>query len=210
MSVFADSRHQDATWRGGSQRDSISRHDRRDEGRRYRDNERVTLEGRVTSLREERDGYRVQLDRARHQFWVPSSHLRHRRGGSGLRVGVSIGFGGVFRGGVVYVDDVRWPGDYGYGGGYYDDRYDDRYDNRYDSSTLRGVVDRIDYRRGVIVVRDRRSGRYVTANIRIADRRSRIDLEDLRPGDFVTLSGEWSRGSYFQAYRIDGVRSGRY
>lgn len=41
-------------------------------------------------------------------------------------------------------------------------------------------------------------------------RHSRIDLNDLRRGDLVTLSGDWSRRGVFDAYRIESARSGRY
>jgi len=60
-----------------------------------------------------------------------------------------------------------------------------------------------------IVLRDQATGRFVTVDMRGADRRSRsIDLEDLRRGDLVSLSGHW-RGGVFTAYRVEGVNSGR-
>ncbi len=120
---------------------------------------------------------------------MPSSHLR----GRDLRVGVSIRLGGVFRGGTIYVDDLGWP-DNGYG-----------YNNGYNNGYLRGVVDRVDYRRGLVVVRDDSSGRFVTVDMYRADRRV-----DLRRGDYVTLSGDFTRGGVFEAYRVDSVRSGRW
>ena len=47
--------------------------------------------------------------------------------------------------------------------------------------------------------------------MRDADQRSsRIGLDDLRRGDYVSLSGEWLRGGFFAAYRVDNVRTGRY
>jgi hypothetical protein len=168
-SAFADSRRQDETWRGGSNR-------RNESNRSDRDNERVTVEGRISSLARERDGYRVNLDRRGYSYWLPSSRLR----GRDLRVGLSIRLGGVFRGGMVYVDDLG---------------YDDGY--------VRGVVDRIDYRRGILTLRDEYSGRFVTVDMVRADRRSRIGLDDLRRGDYVTLAGDWTRGGIFQAYRVD-------
>jgi hypothetical protein len=74
-----------------------------------------------------------------------------------------------------------------------------------------GVVRRVDYRRDVIEIRDRRSGRQIVVDARRADRRSRrgIDVSDLRRGDYVELQGSWVRGGVFQAYRIDSVDSRR-
>jgi hypothetical protein len=91
-------------------------------------------------------------------------------------------------------------------------RYDrnDRWDRngRYDQ--VGGVVERIDHRRNVIVLREARSGRTIMIDAdRIEDRRrNRADLTDLRRGDFVRLTGEWRHRS-FEAYRIDDVRSNR-
>ena len=197
-SAFAEERNQNGTWRSG--RDDRSAR-RNDDSRSYRDNERVTVQGRVQSFRQERDGYRINLDRDSRSYWVPSSHFRNR--GRGLRVGINITLGGVFRGGSIYVDNVGWPdydGYYGQGG----------YGSDYRDGYLRGTVDRIDVYRNVMVVRDDDSGRYVTVYMRRTDdRRNRsIDLNDLRRGDYITLSGDWSRGA-FTAYRIESFDSAR-
>lgn len=188
-SAFAESRNQNGTWRN-------NRDERGSRQSSYRDNERVTVQGRVRSFRQERDGYRLNLDRDRYSYWVPGSHFRNRS--RGLRVGINLRLGGVFRGGSIYVDNVGWPDD-----GYYNnDGYRDQY--------LRGVVERVDLRRDILVLRDDDSGRYVSVDMRRTDsRRNRsIDLNDLRRGDYVNLSGDWSRG-VFTAYRIENVRSSR-
>lgn len=184
-SAFADSRHQNETRRGRDYGMS-------GRGTTYRDHDRVTLEGRVRSLDRDRDGFRVQLDRAGYAFFVPQRALRNRA--RDFRVGASVRFGGVFRGGAVYVDDV--------------DFYDG---NGYDRDAIRGIVERVDDRRGTVTLRDDSSGRYVTVDrVRSNDRNNRsVDLNDLRRGDFVTISGTWVRNGVFEGYRIDNVRSGR-
>ena len=185
-SVFADSRPEDRTWRDGNARRSESH-------QRYRDNERVTVQGRVSRLTHERDGYRVWLDRGNYSYWVPSSRMRGRN----LSVGISVVLGGIFRGNVVYVDDLGYPG-----GG-----YNDRYGREYVS----GVIERIDYRRANVTLRDRRSSRYVTVDMDRLDRNGRgVDFNDLRRGDYVTIAGDWDRGNVFEAFRIESVRNGRY
>lgn len=188
-SAFADVRHQDRTT---SRRDD----DRRSSSSSYRDNDRVNTQGRITALSHERNGYRVQLDRSRSSYWVPDSYVRNRA--RDWRVGVNISLGGVFRGGSVYVDAVNWPSDGGYGYNGYNDGY------------LRGVVDRVDYRRNSMWIRSDSNGRMVEVVMRGRDRNGRLTIDDLNRGDFVELSGEWDRGGLFEAYRIDGVRNGRY
>ncbi|HVR39820.1 MAG TPA: hypothetical protein VMU84_12055 [Thermoanaerobaculia bacterium] len=194
-SAFAETRHQNETWR-----DANDRQENRNDRGSYRENQRITGEGRIQSLNRERDGYRVQLDRGGYSYWVPANSIRnHERD---FRVGASIRFGGVFRGGAIFVDAVTWPN-----GGYYD--RNDRNDRNYDNSYLSGRVDRVDYRRGVLVVRDARSGRFITVDI---DRRGRgrsLGLEDVRRGDAITLSGQWLRGDVFEAYRVESIRNGR-
>jgi hypothetical protein len=157
----------------------------------YRENQRINETGKVTSFSRERDGYRVQLDRASHSFWVPQSAFGSRA--RDLRVGVSITLGGIFRGGSIYADAVSWPDNYGRGGYGYDRGY------------VRGVVDRVDYRTGTVWLRDDASGRIITADV---DGRSAI--RSLRRGEHVELTGQWIRGGVFDVARIDNVRSRRY
>ena len=189
-------------------RDSNGRRNEMDRGgraqssqRSYRENDRVTLQGRVSSLSRERDGYRVRLDRNNQSFWVPQSYLGNRA--RNFNVGVSISLGGVFRGGEVYVDAVNWPNDGGYNDPY-------GYGSQYDRGYVRGTIDRVDYRRGVAWLRDDASGRLIEADLRNAGRYSRIDGRDLRRGDRVELSGDWVRGNVFLVNQIDAVRTSRY
>ena len=158
--------------------------------RSYRENERFNVSGKISSFSRERDGYRVQLDRGRDSYWIPSSRIRNR---SSFRVGVSIVLGGVYRGGRYDIDDVNWP----VSGGYRDDY-------------VRGIVARIDFRSGTLLLRDASSGRTIDVDMRDTARSSRVDLNDLRRGDSITLTGEWYGGGRFIADRIDSVSSGRW
>jgi hypothetical protein len=186
---FAQSRS-DRGSRRDTGRSEVQRRDNSTAPRTYRDNERVRVQGHVTSFSRERNGYRVQLDRGRESYWVPQSYFRNR--GRGLSVGVQIILGGVFRGGSVYVDDVNWP----------DGAYDR---NGYDNGYLAGTVERVDYRYGTAEVRDNRSGRIVRVDLRDSGRRG-LDARDMRRGDYVELSGRWT-GGVFQAYNIDAIRN---
>jgi hypothetical protein len=151
--------------------------------RSYRENERITMQGKVTSFTHERDGYRVQLDRGRESYWVPQSYFRNRA----PRVGISVVFGGVWRGGSVIVDDVNWPEE-GYRGRAYDQQF------------VRGTVERVDRRDGLVWLREARTGRSISVDLRGNQERR------LRRGDYVELTGSWQRDGVFTAYRIDGIR----
>lgn len=194
--LFADTRG-DQRRNDGGRSQTYQRNDGRDggydRGGSYRENQRVSASGRVTSFTRDRDGYRVQLDRGRSSYWVPQSYFRNR--GRDLRVGIQVVLGGIFRGGSVYVDSVNWP-DAG--------RYRDGYRNDYVS----GIVERVDFRSGLAIVRDDRSGRSIEVDFRTTDRRDRLGFEDVRRGDYIELSGSW-RGRIFDAYSIDGIRDRR-
>ena len=198
VSAFADSRHRNETndryeGRGG--------YDRNDS----RERRSVTSQGRISNLSRYRDGYRVQLDRGSQWYYVPQHALRGRGGrGIDLRVGVDIRFGGYYgNDGWFNVDSCDYVGD----GGYYDDGY---YGDRYGGRTLSGVVQRVDFRRGEVLVRDSH-GRQVLVEMRRGGRNNRgVDLSDLRRGDRVSFSGSWEGRGRFEAYRIEGVRSGRW
>ncbi|HYR28162.1 MAG TPA: hypothetical protein VEU30_06825 [Thermoanaerobaculia bacterium] len=209
-STFAEERPRNGSdgWRGG-------RGDNRNDGR-YERNERrddrnnrgarnLSAQGRVSSVHRHGDGYRVQLDRNNQWYYVPSNAWRGSRGNGrnwDLRVGVSIRLGGGYYGdgGYVHVSEADYYDDYGYR------------DRGYNDGFIAGTVIRVSDRRDVIELREERTGRRVTVDARVADRRGNrrgIDVSDLRRGDYVELEGEWIRGNVFQAYRIDGVDSRR-
>lgn len=163
------------------------------------DRGRITEGGRINRILHERGGYRVWLDRGRFSYFVPEARFRLFP----LRVGLSIRFGGFYDPlGYVNVYDIN-PYDYappygaqvyatpGYGA------------PAYSSGLLRGVVESVDYQRGTLVLNDDASGQFVTATMSGRDRR----FEDLRPGDWVELSGDFGRGG-FEAYRVENFRAG--
>ena len=202
-SASAEERHRDGTRRddnsyrnnGSNRNDGSYRNENHSYRNETRNNNHYSDRGRIRSFTRERDGYRVFIEGARYPYWVPASRLgRHQ-----LRVGIDIRLGGIFNGTYVDVDALGWPGDPYYNDPYYAPApyYADGY--------LSGRVERVDYRYGTLLLRDDRSGRAIEVDMRATDRRGGLDLDDLRPGDRVTLDGTWDRG-YFHAYRIDGVR----
>ena len=206
-SAFADSRPRNQTGRERNRGDrSTIQNQRRS----------MSAQGKIRSMSRHGDGYRVSIDGARYPFYLPSAAYRGRgRGFNDLRVGVSVRLSGWLRGGYVYVDSWDPFYDRGYGGydrydRYRDDRYryDDRYrDGRHDDRYLSGVVERVDYRRGNLLVRDDYRGRRVTVDLDHNRSRGRsIDFRDLRRGDRITLSGTWISGNVFEAYEIESLR----
>lgn len=92
------------------------------------------------------------------------------------------------------------------------DRYDRRDSRRHDRDFLSGSVQRVDRRRGVVVLRTRNSSRPVLVEmVRRNNGRRGLDIGDLRRGDRATFIGDWSRGGVFTAWRIDEIdaRGGR-
>jgi hypothetical protein len=181
-SVFAEHRPSRETTRRDDRGRSSDRYDsRRHDGRR----ELQYFSGRVSRYERHRDGYRLWIGGAPYPFYVPSSRW-HR---SPFRVGVSVRIGGYYN-----------PE------GYYDYYEDGGYSDRggYAREYASGYVESIDYRGGRFVIQEARSRRLVTVLMRNRDR----FFDDLRRGDFVELSGDWTRG-VFEAYRIDDVDRGR-
>ena len=90
-----------------------------------------------------------------------------------------------------------------------DNRGYGRDSRRDDRDLLTGYVERVDRRRGVVVVRTRNNSRGVVVEMaRRNNNGSRgLDLGDLRRGDRVTFVGDWTRGGNFTAWRIDDVDS---
>ena len=165
---------------------------------RNHDGQRVTIDGHVRSIHHERDGYRVELDRGNDSFWVPENALRNRAGD--LRIGVSVRFGGIFRGGTIMVDAVDWTPIAPFP------------TRRMHDDILRGTVVRMDAKNVSMIIREERSGRMVHVDVMQSDHdwNRPHDFDDLRRGDFVVLSGDWTRGRDFNAYRIESVKGRRW
>ena len=146
---------------------------------------RVSAEGRVTNLTHEHDGDRVSLDRGNYSLWVPSSVLGRRP----LRVGDQVRLGGVYRGGIVRVDDLDWISRYPEG----------------NASYLSGRVERVNRFEQRLTLRDDRGRKIEVEGRSIGDdRHRRIELNDIHRGDYVTLRGRWERGT-FSASRIENI-----
>lgn len=163
-----------------------------DRGRSYGNRQPYYAHGRVSRILPYGGGFRVWIGGAPYPFFVPQAYFRS----SLFRIGVVLNLGGYYNPGGYY--DYYDGGGYdggGYGGGGY-------YDGRASSAgVLRGVVESVDYRRDTFVIRNEASGSFVTVEMR--DRR-----RDVRPGDYVELSGDWTRSGVFSAYDVALVDDG--
>lgn len=142
--------------------------------------------GRISRIDHYRGGYRIYIGGSAYPFFVPEARFRL----FGWRVGIDVSLGG-------YYNPL----------GYYD-YYDDAYYGApaYSAGSLRGVVETVDYRRGSFVLRDDASGSFVTVIMRGSDRR----FDTLRPGDYISVDGDFTRGGLFEAYRADLIDGGYY
>jgi len=106
-----------------------------------------------------------------------------------LRVGDQVRLGGVYRGGVVRVDDLDWISRYPEG----------------NASYLSGRVERVNRFEQRLTLRDDRGRKIEVEGRSIGDDRHRhIELNDIHRGDYVTLRGRWERGT-FSASRIENI-----
>ena len=193
-SLFADSRHQDRT---------------NDDWRQSRNSRGLVVEGRIRDIDRERNGFVIRLDRGDALLFAERdtdvvSYVRNR-GGDRTRVG------NLDRG-----DKIRATG-YADSRGYvivqridlvYDGRKDGRNDrNDRDARYLTGTVQSLDLRHGLLVIRDDRTGRFVTVTVRYRERDDASEsIDNLRRGDRVVVGGELQRNGEFEADRIDRER----
>jgi hypothetical protein len=199
-SLFADSRHQDRT-------NGEWRHSRNSRG--------LVVEGRIRDIDRERNGFVIRLDRGdallfaeRHTDVV--SYARNR-GGDRTRVrdldrGDKIRATGYADSrGYVIVQRIDLVYDGRNDGRYDDGRYDDR--NGRDARYLTGTVQSLDLRHGLLVVRDDRTGRFVTVTVRYREHDDASEsIDNLRRGDRVVVGGELQRNGEVEADRIDRER----
>ncbi len=180
--TYTAQRNDQNRYRNGDQsrNNAYQSRSRGDQSNAYREGQRANISGRVQSFSRERNGYRVHLDSG--SYWIPESRFGNRA--RDLRVGVSLSLGGIFSGGVFGIDAVSWGAGSGYG---------------YDQGYVRGVVQQVDYRSGMLTLRDASTGRLFEVDMREAGG------VRLGRGQYVTLSGQWIQGNVFAAYRVDSV-----
>jgi hypothetical protein len=183
--------HGDRAWRGGG-----SFHDGFHGGRSvpFGDGHRFFGRGRIERVVPYHGGYRVWLGGWGYPFFVPYRFYDPFR----FRIGLFVGFPAYWDPyGYYSVYGSYWDPYYsdGYyrGGGYYGD-----YDR---ISSVGGTVQSVDLNTGVVTIEDNRTRRIISALLPPRDNR----VDEIRPGDYIVLSGDWVRGRRydFDADRLD-------
>ena len=164
-------------------------------GYNYNDGHRFHGQGRISRISPYHGGYRIWLGGWGYPFFVPYRFYDPFRFRLGLFIGLNafydpLGYYTVY-GGPGYA----YPPVYSYGDGYRDDG---------DSATyVRGTVQSVDLQSGIVVINDDASRRQVSALLPPRDNR----VDDIRPGDYIELSGDWVRG---RRYEFDADRLERF
>jgi tRNA(Ile2) C34 agmatinyltransferase TiaS len=153
------------------------------------DSRRVTVEGRVRDIDRDRNGIVIRLDRGGYVLVLDRDDREARRLERGDVVRAS---GYLSRGNTLRVSDI--------------DVVRDNDDRR-----LTGVVTNVDRRGNLVWVELERTGRVIAVDVRRVDgTRNRYDVDNLRRGDRITVSGEWQRNGRFEADRLDVDRGARW
>lgn len=147
-------------------------------------NESRSFSGRVNRVERYNGGFRVWVGGAQYPFFIGADRWSRFP----LRVGLNVSLGGYWDPLGYY--NVYNVGSYAYSTG----------------GDIRGVVESVDDRSGTAVLRDDVSGSFVTVLLRGNDPR----LGDLRTGDYVDLSGAWSRAGVFAAVNVADMRPAGY
>ena len=188
-SLFADNRHRDETYRV------------RDAGRI------VTLDGRITDIDRDRNGFVIRLAGERYTLFAPvqtrvSNSMSRQRKADRVR---DLERGDVIRAtgrlnarGYVDVRSITLV------------RSEDRYRDRNDA-WISGVVERVERRGRIVWIEEARSRRIIAVDMRRLDRNRRVyDADDLRRGDRVSFRGDWTRNGRFEAESLDVDRGARW
>lgn len=186
-------------WRGGS-RGSIGRsapYYGRGGYRNYNDGHRFYGQGRIDRYERYHGGYRVWLGGWGYPFFVPYRFWNPFRFRVGLFIGLNafydpFGYYSVYGGPGYYPPPVYSSGPYAYRDG-----ADDGY------TRLGGTVQSVDLQTGIVTIEDNASHRVYRALLPPRDNR----VDDIRPGDYVELSGDWVRG---REYDFDADSMNRF
>lgn len=140
--------------------------------------------GRVDRIERDRDrgGYRVWIGGGAYPLFIPEAQWRL----GPLSIGASIALGG-------YWNPLGYYDVYGYGNPYYSSV----------GSDVHGIVQSVDFRGGLAVVRDDATGSFVTIELLGNDPR----LGALRPGMWVDLGGNFDNSGFFHAYNVLNIQA---
>ena len=153
--------------------------------------DRISTQGRITSMQRVGDDYRVILNFGSYTYYVPVAQVHNRD----LQVGDQVRIAGVVSGDIVNADMLAFSGDPNYVN---DPHY--RGVPYGSSGWMSGTVTEYNRHLGYMWIRDDASGLNVKIDTRHLDRRLRLDA---RPGDHISVNGSWERRDLFDAARVE-------
>ena len=156
--------------------------------------DRISTQGRITSITQEGDMYRVTLNHGGYTYLVPVATLQNR----GLQVGDRVRLDGIVNGDVVSTDLVAMPGDARYSR---DPMY--RTVPYGQSGWLSGVVQNTNRHMGYLTIRDDATGLNYKIDVRNMDRARPVNVWGIRAGDHISVNGGWENHNTFNATRIE-------
>jgi hypothetical protein len=154
----------------------------------------ISTQGRITSISQEGDQYRISLNHGGYSYYVPMTVARSHN----LHVGDRVRLGGVISNDAVNVDMIALPGEPSY-------LRDPAYRGVPFGSTgwLSGTIDSTNRHLGYLTIRDDASGNLYKIDVRHMTSHRPVNLWDARPGDHVTVNGSWERPDLFDARRVE-------
>ena len=165
-----------------------------DRDRREYRSDRLTTQGRITSMVSEGDRFRVTLDHGAYTYFVPRSTAR----AADLRIGSRVRLGGIVNGDFVTVDVLAFPGD----PHYVNDPYYQAVP-RGSNGWMSGTVERVNRHLGYMTIREDSTGNFVKIDVRHINMRRPINVWDIRTGDHITVNGGWENRDTFDATRVE-------
>jgi hypothetical protein len=156
--------------------------------------DRLSTQGRISSVSRVGDSYRISLDRGSYSYLVPTAVIGTRD----LRIGSNVRLSGILNGNIVSVDMLALPGEANY-------TADPYYRAVPFGSTgwMSGTVQRLDRHLGYLQMKDDASGQVVKIDVRHMNLRRPVNVWGIRPGDHVSINGSWENRDTFDARRIE-------
>jgi len=156
--------------------------------------DRMSVQGRVTSITQTGDMYRVTLNHGGYTYYVPVTAVGER----GLRVGDRVRLAGMVNGDVVNADSISWNGDPYYA------RDPNYVPVPYGSNGwLTGTVMATNRHYHYVTVRDDSTGNLYKIDVRHLDDRHPFNMNDVREGDHISARGAWENRDTFNATRVE-------
>jgi len=156
--------------------------------------DRISTQGRITSMTREGDQYRITLNHGAYAYYVPLATMQNRD----LRVGDRVRIDGLVNGDIVNADLIAFPGEPNY-------VRDPMYRGVPYGSTgwMSGVVQNTNRHMGYLTLRDDSTGLNYKIDVRHMDRQRPINVWGIRPGDHISVNGGWENSDTFNALRIE-------